>query len=661
MTDASPRLAYSPALDGLRAVAVLAVMLYHGGVSIAGGGFLGVDVFFVLSGFLITTLLLLEFEAGGRLNLPAFWGRRARRLLPALFLVLIAVLIYGAFLRGEAASTVRLDVLATLFYVSNWWFIASGNSYFEQFQDPSPLTHTWSLAIEEQWYLLLPLVLVLLLPRIRGRRWWAAIFGALALLSAGLMALLYTPGSDPSREYYGTDTRLLALLIGAGLASLFTPGVAGRLRVPARWLAPVAVVGLLLLLTLTDDSSQWLYRGGFLLVALVAAALLAAVVARPEGPVARALALGPIVWVGKISYGLYLWHWPVYVVLSPTRTGLSGVSLLVLRFAVTLAIATLSYHLVEMPIRRGALSRLTRPQRVATVLAAPMVVLGLLAVTAAAARPPADDSLEAIRDAATQAPSLRPSPSSRPTEQPVDEEVRAILVGDSIALSLVAAFRPGSTEDLTVLPGTEFGCGLVPFQAALNGAPMPVRDECLVWEDQREQRIATSGANLGVMFPGPWEQYDRWIDGRQVEYTDPRWKQATVADYERVLAELAAVTPRIAVVLNTCHGAPDLDLPDAVLFQAGRYPDVVNDPRRVAAVNEAAVEAVERSGLDVTVIDPAPVLCDGGYQPTIDGIQMHTDGVHFTEEGARWYWKWLGPQLLRAAQKPSATPSAPVP
>ena len=151
MTDASPRLAYSPALDGLRAVAVLAVMLYHGGVSIAGGGFLGVDVFFVLSGFLITTLLLLEFEAGGRLNLPAFWGRRARRLLPALFLVLIAVLIYGAFLRGEAASTVRLDVLATLFYVSNWWFIASGNSYFEQFQDPSPLTHTWSLAIEEQW------------------------------------------------------------------------------------------------------------------------------------------------------------------------------------------------------------------------------------------------------------------------------------------------------------------------------------------------------------------------------------------------------------------------------------------------------------------------------------------------------------------------------
>lgn len=238
MTDASPRLAYTPALDGLRAIAVLAVMFYHGGVAVAGGGFLGVDIFFVLSGFLITTLLLLEFEANGRLDLTAFWGRRARRLLPALFLVLVAVLVYSAFLAGAAASTVRSDALATLFYVSNWWFIVSGNSYFEQFQDPSPLTHTWSLAIEEQWYLVLPLVLVLLLPRIRGRRWWAAIFVTLALVSAGLMALLHTPGSEPSREYYGTDTRLLALLIGAGLASVFTPGVIERLRGPARWLRP---------------------------------------------------------------------------------------------------------------------------------------------------------------------------------------------------------------------------------------------------------------------------------------------------------------------------------------------------------------------------------------------------------------------------------------
>ncbi len=454
-------LQYTPALDGLRALAVLAVMLYHGGVAVVGGGFLGVDVFFVLSGFLITTLLLLEFESTGGLNLPAFWGRRARRLLPALLLVLVAVLIYAAFLAGEAASSVRSDVLATLFYVSNWWFIFSGNSYFEQFQDPSPLTHTWSLAIEEQWYLLLPLVLVLVLPRIRNRRWWAALFGALALVSAVVMALLYTPGSDPSRAYYGTDTRLLALLIGAGLASLFTPGVVERVRGPARWLAPTGAVGLVLLLAWTDDTSEWLYYGGFLLVALVSAVVLAALVARPEGLVARGLTWSPVVWIGKISYGLYLWHWPVYVVLSPTRTGISGTSLLLLRIAVTFGIATLSYYLVEMPVRRGALSRLTQSQRVAVVLAAPVAVLGLLAITATTARSPAQDSLEAIRDAATQTPSPRPTASS--TAPAVTSDVRAILVGDSVALSLFAAYQPGKTASLSVLPGTEFGCGLVPY------------------------------------------------------------------------------------------------------------------------------------------------------------------------------------------------------
>ena len=527
------------------------------------------------------------------------------------------------------------------------------------------MTHTWSLAIEEQWYLLLPIVLVLLLPRVKRRRWWVIIFVALALLSAGLMSFLHMPGSDPSREYYGTDTRLLGLLLGAALASLLTPGAIEKVRRPAAWLAPIGLAALVLLLGLTDDTSDWLYNGGFLLVALVSAVVLASVVARPQGFVARVLAWRPIVWIGTVSYGLYLWHWPVYVILSPGRTGISGTALLVLRFAVTFAVAALSYYLVERPVRRGALNRLTQPQRLAAVLAAPLVVLGLVGFTAATTRPSADDSLEAIRDAArhtpTPGPTSTPSPTSSASDPAVEEEVRAILVGDSVALSLFAAYTPGTIRDMSVLPGTEFGCGLVPFEAAINGSPMPLRDECVTWEAQRRQRIAESGANLGVMFPGPWEQYDRWIDGDQVSYTDPRWKAATVADYQRVLEELSAVTPNVAVVLNTCHGAPDLDLPDAVLFQAGRYPDVVNDPARVAAVNEAAREAVDRSGVDAAVIDPGPILCKDGYQGTIDGIQMHTDGVHFTEEGARWYWKWLGPQLLKAAQKPSATPSAPVP
>ncbi|MEZ5157374.1 MAG: acyltransferase family protein [Candidatus Nanopelagicales bacterium] len=652
--DASRGLAYNPALDGLRAIAVLAVMLYHGGSSWLGGGFLGVDVFFVLSGFLITTLLLQEQERTGRLDLPAFWGRRARRLLPALLLVLLAVVAYGAFLSGEAATAIRGDAVATLFYVSNWWFIAGGNSYFAQFQDPSPLTHTWRLAIEEQWYLLLPLVLVLLLPRMRSRRVLATGFAALAAVSAVEMAWLADPASDASRVYYGTDTRLQSLLVGATLAVVLTPRVLEQMRVPARWLGPLALALVIALMVVISDRTVWLYEGGFLVFALVSAALLVTVQAHPDGMVGRVLSIPPVVWVGRISYGLYLWHWPVYVVLSPDRTGLAGWGLLLLRVAVTFGAATLSYYLVEMPVRRGALNRLPRPQRIAVALGTPVAVLGLLGVTAATAQPPAQDSLEAIRDSATRSASPHASPTSGPVE-----DVRAVLVGDSVALSLYAAFEPDEVPGLSVLPGTEFGCGLVPFEVALNGAKLPIRDECAKWSMERAGRISASGANLGVMFVGPWEQYDRWIGGERVPYTDPRWHEATVADYEKVLGELAAATPRQALVLDTCHGAPDLDLPDAVLFQAGRYPAVVNDRARATAVNEAAREAVKRSGLDVTVIDPNPYLCPGGYQSELDGVPLHTDGVHFTEEGARLYWTWLGPRLLKAGRTEAATPSVP--
>ena len=414
-------------------------------------------------------------------------------------------------------------------------------------------------------------------------------------------------------------------------------------------------------MVLVSDSDDWLYSGGFLLVAVVSAVLLAAVVADPDGVVGRALAWGPIVWIGRISYGLYLWHWPVYVVLSPTRTGLTGLALLVLRFTVTFGIAAASFYFVEMPIRRGALGRLTSGQRLAVVVGAPLLVLGLVGFTAATVRPPASDSLEAIRDSATRSPSPVPTSPGPATPAPA-QDVRAILVGDSIALSLFAAYEPGSVAGFAVLPGTEFGCGVVPFDAALNDVRMPVRPECAKWDAERDSRIAASGATLGVLFPGPWEQYDRWIEGEAVPYTDPRWREATIRDYAQVLEELATATSRQALVLNTCHGAPELDLPDAVLFQAGRYPAVVNDPARIAAVNEAAQAAVARSGRDVTVIDPNGFLCDGQqYRAQIDGVAMHTDGVHFTEEGARRYWEWLGPRLLKAGRTPAATPTPPAP
>ena len=392
-------LGYRPALDGLRAVAVLAVMLYHGGVSWTVGGFLGVDVFFVLSGFLITSLLVKEWSRTGRIGLRAFWLRRARRLLPAVILMLLAVLAYAVVVPQQQAG-LRGASLSTLAYVSNWWFMLSGQSYFAQFVEPSMLRHTWSLAIEEQFYILFPLVLVALLGRLRLRTptLRVVLLGG-AITSAVLMAALYDPASDPSRAYYGTDTRMQALLLGAVLAlspSLLRPRkalyarVGGRLvPVPgAGLLGVVALGGLLAMVVVARELAPWMYRGGFLLAAALSAVVIASVTAAPRSALGRVLSWRPVVAVGVLSYGLYLWHWPVFIALSHDRTGLDGPSLLFARFAVTGVLALVSFRLVEEPIRTQRLQRRFTPtQWSRTVVAATVGVVAATLLSTASAEP----------------------------------------------------------------------------------------------------------------------------------------------------------------------------------------------------------------------------------------------------------------------------------
>jgi peptidoglycan/LPS O-acetylase OafA/YrhL len=355
------RIPYSPALDGLRGAAVVAVLLFHGGVSWAQGGFLGVDAFFVLSGFLITSLLVQEWRDDGGIALGAFWARRARRLLPALLAVVALVAAYAVWAApADARPGLRLDGLATLGYVANWRFVLSGATYFGRAELPSPLRHTWSLAIEEQFYLAWPLVVAALF-----RRGWStarllAASAAGVLASALLMAALFHPGSDPSRVYFGTDTHGQPLLVGAALAFALAawrkPVRRGLDRLDG--LAWVGAAVLLVSWVLGRGDDAWLYRGGFLLVALATAAVVAAVVTSPRGQMSRALSWEPLVVVGRLSYGLYLYHWPLFLWLNGERTGLNGLPLLVLRLVVTVAVSVLSYRFIELPVRRGALSNL---------------------------------------------------------------------------------------------------------------------------------------------------------------------------------------------------------------------------------------------------------------------------------------------------------------
>ena len=379
-------MSYLPGLDGLRAVAVIAVLLYHAGMDWLPGGFLGVEVFFVISGYLITALLLGEWRSRGRIDLKAFWMRRARRLLPALYVLLIATLAFAVLFLPEEVARLRSEAFAAFGYVTNWYLIFNHESYFEAAGRPSMFLHLWSLAVEEQFYLIWPALLIAGMTFFRRRVVLAYVLGG-ALLSVALMAVLYHPDVDPSRIYYGTDTRASGLLLGAALAFVWVPEMLKirpkdvpedrrhglqtsrrRRQLQHRWgwaiprlldVAGLLSLGALLVFFFRVNEFQgFLYRGGLALVGLTTV-LVILVVVHPRARLGtKILEWRPLRWIGLRSYSIYLWHWPVFMVTRPQLdVPFDGVPLLVFRLVVSVFLAHLSYKFVEVPIRRGALGR----------------------------------------------------------------------------------------------------------------------------------------------------------------------------------------------------------------------------------------------------------------------------------------------------------------
>ncbi len=450
------RLSYLPGLDGLRALAVMAVLLFHAGQRWIPGGFLGVEVFFVISGFLITCVLLESRERTGSVGLKQFWFRRARRLLPALFALLLGTLAVSVLFYPDEVAKLRGDTLAAFGYMTNWYFILDHQSYFDEVGRPSLLRHLWSLAIEEQFYLVWPVVLALLVGRLRTGGMVLLLIAA-AAASSVLMAVLWNPEAGPTRVYFGTDTRAAGLLIGAALAFVWAPWKLRESRARAYSVALnfaglTALAGLVYLHVELDQYRPFLYHGGFALVA-VCSAVVIAVAVHPSAHLGRLLGLQPLRWLGTRSYAVYLWHWPVFMLTRPgLDVSIDGWELLGLRLGITLLLAEISYRLVERPVRAGALGRAWRTFRDGRGLrrwaggarwAAPLsaaatgaVVLAAFAIAAEPPAPPEYLSVESVRIM---------SPASAQGQSHVRAVNTAALVGTTSDPGAVVSVPSGTT------------------------------------------------------------------------------------------------------------------------------------------------------------------------------------------------------------------------
>ena len=615
---------YLPGLDGLRAVAIIGVLLYHAGIDWMPGGFLGVDVFFVISGFLITSLILEEYDRSGRVNFTKFYLGRARRLLPAVAVLLIAVGLAVLIVYQDALSAFREDALATVFYVNNWWYIFVDQSYFESVGRPPLLKHLWSLSVEEQFYLIWP-VFALLLMRSGGRPLVRRLALVLAIASTVWMAVLsirngYPVDADPSRAYFGTDSHSMGLLVGAALATMWRPGRlstqvprGAQLIITGIGVASLAaVIGFYLFV---GEFTPWLYRGGFLALAFFTTALIAAVT-HPASFLGPALGTGVLRYIGRRSYGIYLWHWPIFMV---TRPGIdvewSEPVTFVVRIALTLVIAELSYRLVEMPIRRGVLGRAWSAVRsggrlgvraIATLIATGIVTVVGAAVAIALIMNPGDGR-DAIPPDVAEAMGIA---DGGPLELAIDEESSDAqddaAANATAGISTESGTDPGITND----DSTDSGEPVLSDEEirAANG-PVSVIGDSVVLGARSAIKDAIPGARVDAKvsrMPGGFTGRVKKLDRRDK------------------LANVVVVHPATNGVINA-------KILRGIL-------DPLTDYERVVIVNASVPRSWEKQNnkviAKVTPDYPNVVVAD--WKSASDGRSEYfvSDGVHLTGSGA---------------------------
>ena len=692
--DESPashrRLAYLPPLDGVRAFAVVAVMMFHGGLSFMNGGFMGVDVFFALSGFLITSLLVGEWRESLTIRLGAFWARRARRLLPALLLMLLFVAFFASVIVPKGTyGALRLDALSTLLYVSNWHFILVNSNYFNETAAASPLLHTWSLAVEEQFYLIWPLVVLGVLHFTRNLKALFLLCCAAAIGSALWMDHIFGRAGSTNRVYLGTDTRSQCLFIGCALAvglvlltqhshaegrlkqgELWRPaGAAGRTLCGLAGIAGAA--GAIAIWVGTSETDAFPYKGGFFLIGTATAAVILSAVGAPRSVVPRFLALPPIRYVGQISYGLYIWHWPLFIWINHERTGLSGYPLFVVRVLVTFGVAVASFHLVERPIRRGTFIRQWKAW-VAVPTGVAVVVAALAAATTGTNAVASTTVSGNVGTTGTGDPTT--TTTLLPGAVPGAPPVRVLLFGDSVALTLGLGLGVPAVQkkyDFVLSDKGILGCGVVngpevellgargSTPPACNGSPLVAGSpsDSQPWPYQWLATLSEVRPNVAVLLAGRWEVVDREYQGKWTNILNPAFA-AYVKTQLSAASTLVSATGAHMVFLT----APCTD--EGEQTDGAPWPE--DDPARLAIYNRLVREVAAEHPLTDSVVDLFGAACpQGNYTSTLRGVAIRgADGVHFSDAGGTVLAPALMPGIIaagRAQMADAAHPPAPAP
>ena len=640
-TSPPVRLAYEPSLDGLRGLALMAIIVYHSGLDWAPGAFLSVSTFFTLSGFLITALLLAEHQRDGAISLRQFWSRRLRRLLPA-SLVAIAAITAAAIWLADSTQLARLrgDALASLAYVANWRFIAAGDSYAAGFESASPFTHFWTLAIEEQYYVALPLVVVLVLAVARGsRRVLGAVFVALTAASLLWSIHLESTGATTDRLYFGTDVRCAELFAGALLALWWMrrdEPLSDRTRRGVRVLAPLAFAAMLVSWLVADLSERIFYRGGLLayagLTLLVILGCLDGV-----GPVSLVTRWRPLVWIGTISYGAYLLHYPVLLWFGQ-RSSLPALVRLLIALPFVLGAAHLSVRWFEGPIRRGELP--SRPRVAGPIAAGAIVVTAALIMVVSAAVRPAD---AVDLDAAEQ--------WQRFVEQTEAQQRSAAprigFFGDSSALMTSRGIASLSLEDpdrfVSTQGWTMLGCGvLTGGDRLVRGELIPPDQECVDWEQLWADSSAEQGSDVAVVQLGPWEVVDQQLEpgGPLLHIGQPEFDRELTERLERAIELLLADNEQVVFL-----APPPIDV-GRIDSRSPASPWVESDPARMARFREL-LDTVAAGDPRVRVV---PVEDWYPYVDTEDR-RLRPDGVHLSETTSIELAPSIAEQLLTVHQE----------